>query len=834
MAYITGGEHFLDGNQQEINHKTVYQQQGILPADGAIAFSGADIAQKMDCVIPHITAEHVKNLYKRLVEKRPKYFYLKDDETPAERSHDNASINTKRKTLKLKEYISYAEMSCCSSLLQVSGDVNFVNDGNRDNIGIVKSGGGEYEEEGRIAGLVGARFEITDAMESTNLMFGVYKELEGEHSTALLGTVNQRTNFGRIQSVNKEFVEGHKKIWDEFYKNQNSAHDTSGLLNDRLQQRLYISYKKFFADAIADAKTTNKKAHIRVVGLGDGAWAYGKNIQVGQAIGGAVARILKELSYENKNQIDTIEFCDHGNSNYENAFTKAVGKSLEGEIKVENNQLAPFSSKLPDKSGAARKLYVCFAWDSASYVGNEYWLAPPNYFGASGDPAAAACSSIPISMNPKLNSQFLDKIQVVKSGSCKIVDISDESLSKEATFSKSPEAAIAVASGAVGAGVAFSDSVSIDPKIEQDNANNLKILGNIYGKANVITITGERNFFIRFSTKQGAEAFSLELFGRQGDFKIMNDRSKQKHVHIQYADCGKIFFNHEENKSDSDASFFGVILTPENVKKIQAKHEKDLSDFQEREEEKTKLLQALKDKGLEIRPSQKSNGELEFFVTLQDGLGGVDVKQVQKSLEDKMESFLIKGQSENNKVLVPLNADGDIIYSSTEFSDGAKKNPTYDYSSPSIRKFAIILTQNNADKLLTLNEDQINLLKTEDALPHPAPVAAPAPAPRAAAPLAPAPRAAAPPAVAPAPADAQNHGEILKQKIIGGAVLGAVGVGGVLLCASALGVGIVSAPVIGTAIGVGVAGALVGSVVAKPIADSITSCLSKKSNSLQV
>jgi hypothetical protein len=245
-------------------------------------------------------------------------------------------------------------------------------------------------------------------------------------------------------------------------------------------------------------------------------------------------------------------------------------------------------------------------------------------------------------------------------------------------------------------------------------------------------------------------------------------------------------------------------------------------------------LQNLEKKGLKVRHNVKLNGELEFFVTLQDELGGCDVQQVQKSLEDKMESFLIKGQSENNKVLVPLNADGDIIYSSTEFSDGAKKNPTYDYSSPSIRKFAIILTQNNADKLLTLNEDQINLLKTEDALPHPAPVAAPAPAPRAAAPLAPAPRAAAPPAVAPAPADAQNHGEILKQKIIGGAVLGAVGVGGVLLCASALGVGIVSAPVIGTAIGVGVAGALVGSVVAKPIADSITSCLSKKSNSLQV
>ena len=33
LAYITGGEHFLDENGGEINHKMVYQQQAILPAD---------------------------------------------------------------------------------------------------------------------------------------------------------------------------------------------------------------------------------------------------------------------------------------------------------------------------------------------------------------------------------------------------------------------------------------------------------------------------------------------------------------------------------------------------------------------------------------------------------------------------------------------------------------------------------------------------------------------------------------------------------------------------------------------------------------------------------
>jgi hypothetical protein len=318
LAYITGGEHFLDENGGEINHKMVYQQQEILPADGII-ISGANIKEKMDSVIPSITVDHVKNLYKRLVEKRPKYFYTAEDTTPKERSHDEKKSND---TVKLNDYISYAEMDFCSSLLQVSGDVNFVNDGNRYNEGL-RGVDDEYEKKGRIAALVGARFEIKDGLESTNLMAGVSERLSQGHSSSL--DAKQRANFGRIQSVNKEFVEGHKEIWDEFYKNQNLTPDGSGLLNDRLQQRLYISYKKFFADAIADAKKNNTIAHIRVVGLGDGFWSGGNIIQVGMAIGKAVAKILQELKTEDKKHIDTIEFCDYGNRNYINGFNAADG-----------------------------------------------------------------------------------------------------------------------------------------------------------------------------------------------------------------------------------------------------------------------------------------------------------------------------------------------------------------------------------------------------------------------------------------------------------------------------------------------------------------------------
>lgn len=55
-------------------------------------------------------------------------------------------------------------------------------------------------------------------------------------------------------------------------------------------------------------------------------------------------------------------------------------------------------------------LVSMFAWDSNSYVGNEFWHADENVkgkFDASGDPAAACCSDITMSMNPAINTEYL-------------------------------------------------------------------------------------------------------------------------------------------------------------------------------------------------------------------------------------------------------------------------------------------------------------------------------------------------------------------------------------------------------------------------------------------
>jgi hypothetical protein len=777
LAYITGGEHFFDRDGKGLNnHKIVYQKQEILPSS-EITISGSDIKDKIDSVVPYITSQHVRNLYKRLAEKRPKYFFGESDITEDKRTFKQ---DDPKHSVDIENYISYAEMDFCSSLMQVSGDVNFVNDGNRINMGMAMSHD-RFEREGRIAGLVGARFEIKDAMESTNLKNGIFYRLRQAHGIHAGSALN---DFGKYSMVSSEFTLGHKAIWDEFYKDQQGISEAQDeeLNEERLIQRLYISYKKFFADAIADVKKTNKKAHIRVVGIGDGVWAGPELETVQKAIGKAVAKILKEdLKDPDKDFIDTIEFCSFGNGRYLEGFNADSGNLHIKDIKITSNNKAPFSDKIPQSSDN-KKLYVCFAWDSGSYVGNEYWLAPPHHFQMSGDPAAAACSSIPISMNPKLNPQFLDKVKVVKSRGCEIVDLSDSSLNKDGKFFKVPELKGASApskeSGAKETGV----SLEVKTRIAKNKAT----LQQIYGHGRVFQIEQSEEFFVTFLSREDANSHSQELFSRQDGYKIQNLQSQAKHICFQYRNSSNIVNNHDHDKTDADVECFGIIFTNDNIDKIRKKKEDDDKRAIEKKDKINKNLAILKDKALKHFHFLNGEDVVDYYVVVAEVKDVSQIQELKKSTEERLQNFPIKGSEGSSKVLVPLDMKNQIIYG---------PNDRYDYDSHNITKFAIILTEANISELSNMQEEQIKML-IEEKNDITKPVGEENPSSKA----------------------PQNNNLEYAGLVIGGLT----GVATVTVCATALGVGIVSTPVIVTALGVGLVGAGIGFALAKPIAESLT------------
>ncbi len=422
LVAITGGETGRESDENEISQKKVYENQGILPKNCLEDLEATTLSPELiDSVAAKITPENIRAFYKRLIEKRPKAFYGANDNVLGR----NAALDYKfGGGLNLPEYVGYSEMEF-GAMLQVFGATQFINDGGRDNKGKIwqEGQGSPHEKAGYISAIAGMRLETIEepSMEMIHVIAGERdKASEAYESSKVEGS--KKSDFARMKGVNDDFVAGHKLIWDEFYPKSSPA-TASGTFNEKAaEHRLYISYKKFLAESIANAEQDGKKAHIRITGCGDGVWSGTEETKtkVKSAIGKAVRKAFNSLGVEQKSQISAIEFCEHGGNKYHQAFMNDdVEEALNGVKIIKSNAKFSYELKGSEKKSDGKDTVLCvnFAWDGGSYVGNEYWKG---LLAASGDPAAACCSSIAISMNPEINSQFLDKLFVVsKDGAVK-------------------------------------------------------------------------------------------------------------------------------------------------------------------------------------------------------------------------------------------------------------------------------------------------------------------------------------------------------------------------------------------------------------------------------
>jgi len=146
------------------------------------------------------------------------------------------------------------------------------------------------------------------------------------------------------------------------------------------------------------AKNTTKKAFCHVVGLGLGVWQV-VNSQ-GDWLLDVFADALATGAYPHISDVDFSWFP--------NECVKC-GPASHGE-KIHNVKIS-FSKRNPSDpftgEDEGKLLVAMYAWDGNSYPGNEYW---GGMLTASGDPAAACCSTIPELQNPEINHSFLENI----------------------------------------------------------------------------------------------------------------------------------------------------------------------------------------------------------------------------------------------------------------------------------------------------------------------------------------------------------------------------------------------------------------------------------------
>ena len=388
-------------------------------------------------------------LLHRLLTKRPLMFMNSYDQFLLHCGHDGAGseifdrIGSKHETknqheqLTLAHLMSYDEMPL-ASLLAVSTPTHFINSGGRNNMG--RDGQpNSFVRKGVIVGQVGTRFERKQRMEwchcvvdeTQNTTGRGYGSSEGstttpskqlKHDRALLESwaafygIPYFPTFAEVVSSIEEHQETKNEPQQQRYVKLSTLGPTAYFDTWVFSKRMEYIAELYLVDANDRAKSQGTQAVCHVVGLGLGVWLI--NSCQRQLYVDAFGTVLQRLHLP---YIKDVYFA------YIRDVSTCAGATQGEQVQGPNNQIGPtihFGRRDPaaldqltttaTNTGELPLLHTQYAWDGNSYPGNEYWVGR---LAASGDPAAACCSTIPELQNPDVNSEHVSgtNIHVVDS-----------------------------------------------------------------------------------------------------------------------------------------------------------------------------------------------------------------------------------------------------------------------------------------------------------------------------------------------------------------------------------------------------------------------------------
>jgi len=363
---------------------------------------------------------------------------------------------------KIAEYLSYDEL-VISAMGGVSSPTHFVNKGDRGNCGRPNADP-FYPAKGVYLGLIGARFERPGVMEhallavteSQNTKQSGYGPLEhpvhgdgdgdGDEKEQKMEDHEEDENAKGLDleselngdewraSVDASAKSGDRdvvrRVFERFYHRNHlpiysevrrkwTAEDTATLSRytpktewadapflDTLmfRARIRVSLELFLFDADRRASQCDRTAFCYVVGLGTGVWSFKKRVQ-----NRAIAEVTRDIVAESRlGHIAAVYFAWMTGAGVEDVFeSDALGGFFVADasghkIVVQRGKRAP-ADKLEEPFKDCLNVAM-YAWDSNSFPGNEYYLG---LLSASGDPAAASCSTIPFVQNPEINKEYI-------------------------------------------------------------------------------------------------------------------------------------------------------------------------------------------------------------------------------------------------------------------------------------------------------------------------------------------------------------------------------------------------------------------------------------------
>ncbi|MFA5998789.1 MAG: DUF4804 domain-containing protein [Candidatus Babeliales bacterium] len=324
----------------------------------------------------------------RLLTKRPLMFmnahdsYLLKDGTNGHGGFEKIGTTQEKLPLILKDYLSYDEMQI-AALIGVSVSTYFINNGNRNNSGI-KSTKNDYEQQGIFVGLVGARFEKPGFMEWQHIVVTPGRDIDLQMKKDVLDIWARFYNhkFDTYQQAAKDISNRYISF---MHQGQKCFFDTV-----MYKKRMQLVIEPFLRDAQKRGLHSGKKVYVHATGLGLGVWNIIPN--QAQLLVDVYSELIDTMGAHELSQISDINFSYFPSGMY--------WKNIKNNTYIKIHFSLRNPADILSGADVGKLLVAQYAWDGNSYPGNEYWNG---LLTASGDPAAACCSTIAELQNPKIN-----------------------------------------------------------------------------------------------------------------------------------------------------------------------------------------------------------------------------------------------------------------------------------------------------------------------------------------------------------------------------------------------------------------------------------------------
>ncbi|XP_011703692.1 PREDICTED: uncharacterized protein LOC105459404 isoform X1 [Wasmannia auropunctata] len=337
---------------------------------------------------------------------------------------ESVGTDHEKEPLVLSKCLSYDEMKL-SAMMVVSSHTEFINDGSRNNKGIVSRDPDAVQPKGIIMGVVGTRFEKSRVMEYQDIIIAPQQNnMDNGYGSAMDGTFEGKRGMRVLWA--KFYGEDYHPLFEETVKRMKSKENRRYVSLGKLlvgqlifdienyMKRTLLSVEIILLEANSRAEKQNTTAFLHVIGFGLGVRRIIQDQEVYflKTFEIAIRKMNKKLKY-----VSDIMFAYF----QQQKCGGAGNGDYLGDIKIHFALREPHSRLIRAKD-ASKLLVVTYAWDGNALPGNEFWVG---CLETSSAPAAACSTQIAELHNSKINPRACGASLHVASAEHGILHISD-------------------------------------------------------------------------------------------------------------------------------------------------------------------------------------------------------------------------------------------------------------------------------------------------------------------------------------------------------------------------------------------------------------------------